>query len=203
MATTQPSGKTVPATNDARAIESGRYERACTESMTCERVADRFYEVHSSSGNTYDIDLQTGACSCPDSERRGDRLYCKHAIRSALVEIYADKRSSGVTSAVGAIVASYAREGDQGCPSGNDRLCDGPLGPRLPYPACMDAVCSEDVDEFDVWTLIVRRVVIMAVDWAGSERTCGACRRYHPTDVRPVMIDGSIRFRCIDCRVSP
>ena len=157
MATSTHTDERVSHTNDVRAIESGRYERACTESMTCERVADRFYHVHSQSGNTYEVDLQTGACSCLDAVNRGDRTYCKHAIRSALIEIYADKRSSGVTSAVGAMVASYAREGDQGCPSENDWLCDGPLGPRLPCPNCMDAVRSKHVDEFDVWSLVVSK----------------------------------------------
>lgn len=74
-------------TNDARrVVESGRFERALTENMTVERVAEQFFEVHSQSGNTYQVDLRTGACTCPDSEKRGDRFVCKHAIRVALVD---------------------------------------------------------------------------------------------------------------------
>ena len=49
-------------------VERGRFTRAVTEDMTIERVADRFYEIYSQSGNTYEIDLQTGACTCPDCQ---------------------------------------------------------------------------------------------------------------------------------------
>jgi len=61
-------------------IEHGRFTRAVAEAMTVEQVADRFYEVHSQSGSTYEIDLQTGACTCPDCEQRGEQYVCKHAI---------------------------------------------------------------------------------------------------------------------------
>lgn len=40
----------------------------------------------------------------------------------------------------------------------------------------------------------------MATDYAGSERTCDVCGRYHPTSVGPVMTDGGVRFRCRECR---
>lgn len=50
-------------------------------------------------------------------------------------------------------VAGFTR--DHGCPSGNDRLCDGPLGPRLPCPACCDGLRSESIDEYDVWNAVV------------------------------------------------
>ena len=42
-----------------------------------------------------------------------------------------------------------------GCPEGNDRLCDGPLGPRLPCPSCIDGRRSSEIDEFDVWDAVV------------------------------------------------
>ena len=81
-------------TSTSPSIESGRYTRAITENMTVERVAERFYEVHSQSGNTYEIDLQTGACTCPDCEQRGEQYVCKHAIRASLVEVIAESVST-------------------------------------------------------------------------------------------------------------
>ena len=38
------------------------------------------------------------------------------------------------------------------------------------------------------------------IGYAGAEKTCSQCNQYHPTDVSPVMIDGSIRFLCCNCR---
>ena len=102
-------------------IESGRFERAVTEDMITERVADRFYEVHSQSGNTYEIDLQTGACTCPDCEQRGDRFVYKYAIRASLVEIIAN----GVTMRTAAKVAGYARDPEYDCPAEGVE-CAGP-----------------------------------------------------------------------------
>jgi hypothetical protein len=123
--------------------------------MDVERVADRFYKVHSSSGSTYDVDLRTGSCSCPDHERRGNRWGpCKHAIRAAIADVYA---TGTVTSETGAFVANYARE--NGCPvDGHGGDCPGPLGgtDQLPCPTCCDAARSPTVDEYDVWTLVVR-----------------------------------------------
>ena len=133
-------------------IESGRFERAVTEDMITERVADRFYEVHSQSGNTYEIDLQTGACTCPDCEQRGDGFVCKHAIRASLVEIIAN----GVTTRTAAKVAGYARDPDHDCPAEGVE-CAGPLAGNgeLPCPTCCDATRTEDLDEFDVWNRVV------------------------------------------------
>jgi len=122
--------------------------------MTTERVADRFYEVHSQSGNTYEIDLQTGACTCPDCEQRGDRFVCKHAIRASLVEIIAE----GVTTRTVAKVAGYARDPDHDCPAeGHGGECAGPLAGNgeLPCPTCCDATRSAGVDEYDVWETVV------------------------------------------------
>ena len=107
-------------------IESGRFERAITEAMTVERVADRFYNVHSQSGNIYEIDLQTGACICPDCQQRGDRYVCKHAIRASFVEIIAE----GVTTRPVAKVAGYARDPDHSCPTGGHSRRRGPRSDR-------------------------------------------------------------------------
>lgn len=38
------------------------------------------------------------------------------------------------------------------------------------------------------------------MDYERGEQTCGSCGVYHPSLVGPVLIDGSIRFRCTDCR---
>ena len=135
-------------------IEGGRYVRAVTEDMSVERVAERFYEVHSQSGTTYEIDLQTGVCTCPDCEQRGDRFVCKHAIRASLVEIIAN----GVTTRTVAKVAGYARDPDHGCPvEGHGVECAGPLAGNgeLPCPTCCDATRTEDLDEYDVWNRVV------------------------------------------------
>ena len=138
----------------APSIEIGRFARAVTEEMTTERVADCFYEVHSQSGNTYEIDLQTGACTCPDCEKRGERYVCKHAIRASLVEIIA----SGVTTRTVAMVAGYARDPDHECPAkGHGGECAGPLAGNghLPCPTCCDATRSKGIDEYDVWNRVV------------------------------------------------
>jgi hypothetical protein len=135
-------------------IESGRFARAVTEDMTTERVADRFYQVHSQSGNTYEIDLQTGACTCPDCEQRGDQFVCKHAIRASLVEIIANDVSTRTV----AQVAGYARDRDHDCPvKGHGGDCAGPLSGngQLPCPTCCDATRSDDIDEYDIWITVV------------------------------------------------
>ena len=135
-------------------IESGRFERAVTEAMTVERVADRFYEIHSQSGNTYEIDLQTGACTCPDCEQRGEQYVCKHAIRASLVEVIAESVSTPTV----AKIASYARDPEHGCPTnGHGGDCAGPLAGNghLPCPTCCDATRSEETDEYHVWNQVV------------------------------------------------
>ena len=134
--------------------ESGRFERAVTEAMTVERVADRFYEIYSQSGSTYEIDLQTGACTCPDCQQRGDQYVCKHTIRASLVEIIAE----GVTTRTVAKVAGYARNPEHKCPTGgHGGDCAGPLAGNgeLPCPACCDATRSARTDEYHVWNQVV------------------------------------------------
>ena len=148
IGTSTTSGASAPT------IESGRFARAVTEAMTVERVAERFYEIHSQSGSTYEIDLQTGACTCPDCERRGDRFVCKHAIRASLVETIAE----GVTTPTVATVAGYARDPEHGCPTGgHGGDCAGPLAGngQLPCPSCCDASRSEETDEYHVWNRVV------------------------------------------------
>ena len=135
-------------------IEGGRFARAVIEAMTVERVADRFYEIHSQSGNTYEIDLQTGACTCPDCQQRGDQYVCKHTIRASLVETIAD----GVSTPTVAKVAGYARDPDHECPTeGHGGDCAGPLAGNghLPCPTCCDATRSEETDEYHIWNRVV------------------------------------------------
>jgi hypothetical protein len=132
-------------------IETKRFGRAVTESMSVERTTDRLYTVTTERGE-YEADLRTGACSCPDAEYRGDRYVCKHAIRAALAEVFANTVSSELV----ARVVRFASE--QGCPvDGHGGRCEGPLGRTgsLPCPTCCDAVRSPGVDEFDVWTTTV------------------------------------------------
>ena len=131
-------------TNPVRVIESGRYERAVTESMSTESIGDRLYRV-THGAEAYNVDLETSACSCADAHYRGDRYICKHAIRAALVEVFANRVS---TEFVARVVNTAVMNP---CPFGFDALCDGPVGPRLPCPGCINAVRSEGVDEWTVW----------------------------------------------------
>ena len=150
MSTTDHAVENSTGTQTA-SIEADRFERAVTESMSVERTADRLYSVATESGS-YDVDLRTSACSCPDAGYRGDRYVCKHAVRAALVEIFANMVSTELV----ARVVAFAR--DQGCPvDGHGGRCEGPLGRTgsLPCPTCCDTVRSPGVDEFDVWTTIV------------------------------------------------
>jgi hypothetical protein len=147
-------GSSTTSEASAPTIESGRFERAVTEAMTVERVADRFYEIYSQSGSTYESDLQTGACTCPDCQQRGDQYVCKHAIRASLVEIVAE----GVTTRPVAKVAGYARDPDHDCPTGgHGGDCAGPLAGNgeLPCPTCCDATRSSTTDEYHVWNQVV------------------------------------------------
>jgi hypothetical protein len=155
--TTRAENGIEAATNDdsQRACEPGRFTQGVTESIDVERVGANFYEVHSASGSTYDVDLRTGSCTCPDHARRGNRFGpCKHAVRAAIADVFA---TGTVASETGAFVASFARE--HGCPAdGHGGDCPGPLGGNgtLPCPTCCDAARSPGVDEYDVWKLVVR-----------------------------------------------
>jgi hypothetical protein len=132
-------------------IEANRFERAVTEPMSVERMADRLYRVTTESGE-YDVDLRAGACSCPDAEYRGDRYVCKHAVRAVLVEVFANTVSTELV----ARVVAFAR--DQGCPvEGHGGDCTGLFGGTgaLPCPTCCDAARSPTTDEYDVWNRVV------------------------------------------------
>ncbi|SMO55439.1 SWIM zinc finger family protein [Halorubrum cibi] len=61
--------------------ENGRSERAKREPMTVRPLRDRRYVVETE-GGTYVIALDSGTCSCPDHEIRGER--CKHLRRVAI-----------------------------------------------------------------------------------------------------------------------
>jgi hypothetical protein len=150
MSTTDHAVENSTGTQTA-SIEADRFERAVTEPMAVERTADRLYTVTTESGS-YDVDLRTGACSCPDAEYRGDRYVRKHTIRAALVEVVANTVSTELV----ARVVAFSR--DQGCPvDGHGGDCEGPLARigSLPCPTCCDATRSEETDEFDVWATLV------------------------------------------------
>ena len=150
MSTTDHAVENSTGTQTA-SIEADRFERAVTESMSVERTADRLYTVTTESG-AYDVDLRTGACSCPDAEYRGDQYVCKHACRACLVEVVANTVSTELV----ARVVAFTR--GQGCPvGGHSGRCKGPLARTgsLPCPTCCDATRSEETDEFDVWATVV------------------------------------------------
>ena len=156
MLGTEPSMSTKTSTvensHGTRSIEAGRFDRAVTSAMDIDRVADRLYRVATESG-TYDVDLVSGACTCPDWQYWDDLYVCKHAIRAALVDVY---RARKARSALAARVIAFAIAND--CPAAT-RGCNGPFRAHddglLPCPTCCDAVRSAGVDEFDVWKIAV------------------------------------------------
>ena len=137
------------ATGSAPSIDTDRFARALSPALSADRISAGLYRV-ASGEETYTVGLDSGACDCPDHQFRGSEYACKHALLAALSEVISEgaPRSEFV-----ARVAGFARE--HGCPSGNDRLCDGPLGPRLPCPACCDGLRSSEIDEWTVWQAVV------------------------------------------------
>lgn len=141
--------QTTSTTGMTRRITHDRYVRACTSELVVEQTEDRLSEVKSESEgknetNRYTVDLESGSCLCPDARYRGGS-FCKHAIRAAIVAVY-----RGVMTPFVARVADYAREQD--CPHEYDRLCSGPVGPRLPCPGCVE---TTDADEWTVFQTVV------------------------------------------------
>lgn len=135
--------------DDRRAITDDRFTRALTEPMVVVFDAPLFSRVRHGD-ETYQVDLVSGMCDCPDAIHRGHSIVCKHAIRAALASLYGDGRVSEFV----ARVAAYAREA--GCP--NDvRGCHGPTTPAdragsLPCQQCIEAVRAPAVDEYTVWS---------------------------------------------------
>jgi len=132
-----------------RSLDPARFERAVTGTMTAERVADRFYHVRNGGGETYDVDLESGGCTCPDWQYRGAAYACKHAIRAALIDVYQGRKAR---SAFAARVIAFTSE--LGCAT-DTRGCNGPFlagdDGLLPCTTCCETVRSDGVDEFDVW----------------------------------------------------
>lgn len=78
---TRASPKTTLSLPTDRRLEKRSY-RARTEPMSVLALGDGLYEVESSSGHTYLVDLEAGRCTCPDHTFRGVR--CKHVRRVAI-----------------------------------------------------------------------------------------------------------------------
>ena len=152
-------------------IESGRFERAVTEAMTAEQVAERFYEIHSQSGSIYKIDLQTDACTCPDCQQRGDQYVCKHTIRASLVEVIAE----GVSTPTVAKVASYARDPEHGCPTeghGDPPTAPPSAGqPALPKARVSSSRSLHESDRHRATRRPRRSLVATSPSNAGAPRT--------------------------------
>jgi hypothetical protein len=55
---------------------AGRIRDGASEFMHVERHGPGVYRVDSGSGNSYDVDLESGMCTCPDAGTRGP--WCKH-----------------------------------------------------------------------------------------------------------------------------
>ena len=122
--------------------------------MAVERVADRFYSVVNGDGEAYDVDLESGACTCPDWQYRGgtEDVVCKHALRAALVEGFAHTVSTELV----ARVIAFAHE--QGCPV-DGWGCGGPVSPGrdgFPCATCVDALRTDGVSDWEVWITLNR-----------------------------------------------
>ena len=125
-------------------LTDARFERAVAQDIEAECIAPLSYEV-THDGSAYEVDLQSGHCTCEDRQFRG--LGCKHAIKCALDALFTDGAQSRFT----AQVAQFARE--QGCPF-DSRDCNGPCGIGV-YP-CPNCVSGIGVGDWDVWTHLVR-----------------------------------------------
>jgi hypothetical protein len=134
------------ATGIERAIDHDRVVRALTEEMMLTTLApDMITVIHDDS--EYGIDLVSGACDCADSQYRPE-TYCKHALKAAIVEIFTE----GITTPFVARVARYLDK--HPCPFGNDHVCDGVTGDRLPCPECINGTT---VDIYTIWKLTAKR----------------------------------------------
>ncbi|HET7325445.1 MAG TPA: hypothetical protein VFJ06_14050 [Halococcus sp.] len=125
-------------------LTPARFERAVAQEIEAERITPLSYEVHHD-GSTYEVDLESGHCTCEDRHYRG--LGCKHAIKCALSALFTD----GSQSQFIARVARFAAE--QGCPFDSSD-CRGPCGIGV-YP-CPDCVSGIGLDDWTIWTHLVR-----------------------------------------------
>ena len=78
---------TLPPSDDLDIEYPPRAKRARREQMlvlpmTENEQATGTYTVHKASGSTYEVDLPTGTCECPDHQDGGSR--CKHLRRTAM-----------------------------------------------------------------------------------------------------------------------
>ncbi|MGQ5516021.1 hypothetical protein [Halococcus saccharolyticus] len=129
------------------ALTEARYRRATTEEMDAEPVAPAIYDVHSASGETYRIELESGYCGCADTTFRG--LGCKHSQRAALAALFDDvQRNTRFVARVAAFAAEHGCEHDV-------RGCAGPtLVGKRGYP-CTGCVAATGGDDWTVWTALV------------------------------------------------
>lgn len=59
-----------------------RIKRAVTDLMVVDEIAPDLYEVLTLAGNGYRVDVELGACPCPDAQYRD--AVCKHQIRTRI-----------------------------------------------------------------------------------------------------------------------
>ncbi|WP_233738215.1 SWIM zinc finger family protein [Halocatena pleomorpha] len=76
-----PASSAVALAPDTRRLPP-RAARAWTEKMRVRALGDGRYVVVGQSDSAYEVDLQSGWCTCPDHQYRGER--CKHLRRVAL-----------------------------------------------------------------------------------------------------------------------
>ena len=82
-----------PATTDSTDAENGiddRDRRALLEALLCERIAPGMFRVYNEEGTDYVVDIDGGACTCPDFRYRA--VECKHLRRARLEAGEADTK---------------------------------------------------------------------------------------------------------------
>ncbi len=103
--------------------------------------ADGMYEVVSSSGSTYTVDLYGLACSCPDAQRRD--VTCKHARRVMFATgarpIPAWVQRDALDDQLGGAVTATPRIGKVATDGGHGALSDGDDDERPDECDCWDA----------------------------------------------------------------
>jgi hypothetical protein len=82
----------------------GRIHDGASEFMHVERHGPGIYRVDSGSGNSYDVDLESGMCTCPDAGTRGP--WCKHYFAVLF-------QSGELPSVVGSGVVTHETESEE------------------------------------------------------------------------------------------
>lgn len=144
MQTKTSAGLQFTGHDQTRSIDNDRLTRALTQEMGVAIRDDPLaYEI-THQGSTYDVDVDTGTCTCGDYQHRGKTTVCKHVLKAAFTHVFRTIRNPEL------VVRVLDRFDEVSCIHGSTR-CNGPValpdeGP-IPCPDCTAAV----PDEWTVW----------------------------------------------------